>query len=120
MRSSGMSSEALGERHEEKTSQRGLSVPRRWTRLGIHPFDEISWELRTASIANEKGEVVFEQKEVEVPAFYSQLATNVVVSKYFRGALGTPQRERSVKQLISRVANTITDWGIKDGYFATP
>jgi len=99
--------------------KKGLSIPRRWTRLGIHPFDEITWEPRRATITNEKGEVVFEQKDVEVPNFYSQLATNVVVSKYFRGALGTPQRERSVKQLIGRVANTITDWGIKDGYFAT-
>ncbi len=98
---------------------KGLKIPRRWTRQNVHPFDEISWELRTASIANEKGEVVFEQKEVEVPAGYSQLATNVLVSKYFRGAIGTPQREKSVKQMIGRVANTIADWGIKDGYFAT-
>src|SRR3990167_5802126 len=98
---------------------KGLTVPRRWTRPAVHPFDEITWEPRTATIGNEKGEVVFEQKEVEVPAFWSQLATNVVVSKYFRGALGTPQRERSVKQLIGRVANTIADWGVKDGYFAT-
>ncbi|MBI2103991.1 MAG: vitamin B12-dependent ribonucleotide reductase [Candidatus Omnitrophica bacterium] len=97
----------------------GLTVSRRWTRPAVHPFDEITWELRTATIGNEKGGVVFEQKDVEVPAFWSQLATNVVVSKYFRGALGTPQRERSVKQLIGRVANTIADWGIKDGYFAS-
>ena len=108
------------ERHDETAKPaRGLHIPRRWTRPGIHPFDEITWELRAASIANEKGDVVFEQKDVEVPSFYSQLATNVVISKYFRGALGTPQRERSVKQLIGRVANTITDWGITDGYFAT-
>ncbi|PIQ84198.1 MAG: ribonucleoside-diphosphate reductase, adenosylcobalamin-dependent [Candidatus Omnitrophica bacterium CG11_big_fil_rev_8_21_14_0_20_63_9] len=103
-----------------KASTKGLKVPRRWTRATVHPFDEIAWELRSASIGNEKGEVVFEQKDVEVPNFWTQLATNVVVSKYFRGALGTPQRERSVKQLIGRVANTIADWGIKDGYFATP
>ena len=105
---------------EPLAGQRGLAVARRWTRAGVDPFDEITWELRSATIGNEKGEVVFEQKEVEVPSFWSQLATNVVVSKYFRGALGTPQRERSVKQLIGRVANTVTDWGIKDGYFATP
>ena len=98
---------------------RGLAIPRRWTRPGIHPFEEITWELRAATITNEKGEVVFEQKDVEVPSAWSQLATNVVVSKYFRGAIGTAQRERSVKQLIGRVANTITDWGITDGYFAT-
>ncbi len=98
---------------------RGLRVPRRWSRPTVSPFDEIQWELRAAAIGNEKGEVVFEQKDVEMPAFWSQLATNVVVSKYFRGTLGTPQRERSVKQLIGRVANTITDWGVKDNYFAT-
>src|SRR3990172_9385336 len=86
----------------QKTTPKGLHVPRRWTRPAVHPFDEITWEPRTATIGNEKGEVVFEQKDVEVPAFWSQLATNVVVSKYFRGALGPPQRERSVKQLIGR------------------
>ncbi len=105
---------------EPGARQRGLTIARRWTRATVHPFDEVVWELRTATIGNERGEVVFEQKDVEVPSFWSQLATNVVVSKYFRGALGTPQRERSVKQLVGRVANTITEWGIKDGYFATP
>jgi ribonucleoside-diphosphate reductase alpha chain len=65
-----------------------------------------------------KGEVVFEQKGVEVPAFWSMLATNIVVSKYFHGQVGTPEREYSVKQLIERVARTITNWGVKDGYFA--
>src|SRR3989338_1548484 len=101
------------------TLKKGLTIPRRWTRATVHPFDDIPWELRSASIANEKGEVVFEQKDVEVPNFWSQLATNVVISKYFRGTLGTPQRERSVKQLIGRVANAIADWGMTDGYFAT-
>ena len=106
--------------HEEATTHaQGLPIPRRWTRQAVHPYDEITWELRSATITNEKGEVVFEQKDVEVPSFWSQLATNVVVSKYFRGALGTPARERSVKQLIGRVANTVTEWGIKDGYFTT-
>ena len=114
----GIRSTAVEEPINGNTRKGGLAIPRRWTRPGIHPFDEIAWELRTAAITNEKGEVVFEQKDVEVPGFWTQLATNVVVSKYFRGALGTPQRERSVKQLISRVANTIADWGIKDGYFA--
>ena len=104
----------------QKGPQKGLAVTRRWTRATTHPFDEITWELRSATIGNEKGEVVFEQKDVEMPDFWSQLATNVVVSKYFRGTLGTPQRERSVKQLIGRVANTIADWGITDGYFASP
>jgi len=98
---------------------KGLRVSRRWTRAGVDPFNEVTWELRSATIGNEKGDVVFEQKDVEIPASWSQLATNVVVSKYFRGTLGTPQRERSVKQLIGRVANTIADWGLHDGYFAS-
>ena len=101
------------------TATKGLNIPRRWTRPTVHPYDEITWELRSATIANEKGEVVFEQRDVEVPSSWSQLATNVVVSKYFRGTLGTPERERSVKQLISRVADTISSWGSQDGYFAT-
>jgi len=117
-KTSGVTATVAGEERARAASA-GVTIPRRWTRPTVHPFDEITWELRTASIGNEKGEVVFEQKDVEVPNFWSQLATNVVVSKYFRGALGTPQRERSVKQLIGRVANTIADWGIKDGYFAT-
>ncbi|HXG39472.1 MAG TPA: vitamin B12-dependent ribonucleotide reductase [Candidatus Limnocylindrales bacterium] len=99
---------------------RGLRLERRWTRPGVHPYDEVAWELRTASIANEAGKVVFEQRDVEVPAFWSQLATNVVVSKYFRGHIGTPERERSVKQLIDRVVNTICGWAERQRYFATP
>jgi ribonucleoside-diphosphate reductase alpha chain len=97
----------------------GLTFERRWTRPGIHPYDEITWELRTASIGNESGKLVFEQKDVEVPSFWSQLATNVVVSKYFRGHLGTPERETSVRQLIDRVVNTITAWAEAQRYFAT-
>ena len=88
----------------------GLSFPRRWTTPGIHPYDEITWERRDASIGNESGKSVFEQKDVEVPNFWSQLATNVVVSKYFRGHLGTAERETSVRQLIDRVVNTIAAW----------
>ena len=95
----------------------GLTFERRWTRPGVHPYDEIAWETRSATIANEKGETVFEQKDVEFPAFWSQLATNVVVSKYFRGHVGTAQRERSVKQLIDRVVNTITAWAATQRYF---
>ena len=98
---------------------RGLSWPRRHTTPGVHPYDEIEWELRTASISNESGKSVFEQKDVEVPRFWSQLATNVVVSKYFRGHVGTPERERSVKQLIDRVVNTIAAWAETQHYFAT-
>jgi ribonucleoside-diphosphate reductase alpha chain len=97
----------------------GLSFPRRWTRPDIHPYDEITWERRDASIGNEAGKNVFEQKDVEVPTFWSQLATNVVVSKYFRGHLGTPERETSVRQLIDRVVDTIASWAETQHYFAT-
>src|SRR6478672_4334807 len=96
-----------GTERDGKTPVRGLTFERRWTRPDVHPYDEITWEYRTAGIANESGKSVFEQKDVEVPDFWSQLATNVVVSKYFRGHLGTPERETSVRQLIDRVVNTI-------------
>ncbi len=98
---------------------RGLTFERRWTRLGVHPYDEITWEYRTAAISSESGKTVFEQKDVEVPAFWSQLATNVVVSKYFRGHVGTPEREHSVRQLIDRVVDTISAWAETQRYFAT-
>jgi ribonucleoside-diphosphate reductase alpha chain len=98
---------------------KGLTFPRRWTTAGVHPYDEITWEIRTASIGNESGKTVFEQKDVEVPAFWSQLATNVVVSKYFRGHIGHAGRETSVKQLIDRVVNTIAGWAETQHYFAT-
>src|SRR5438105_935399 len=97
----------------------GMSVPRYFTRAGVDPFDQVEWELRTAAITGEGGQVYFEQKDVEVPASWSQMATNVVVQKYFRGQVGTPARERSVKQLIGRVVDTITGWGTKQHYFAT-
>ncbi|MFZ0391738.1 MAG: vitamin B12-dependent ribonucleotide reductase, partial [Calditrichia bacterium] len=84
-----------------------------------HPFDDIEWEEREAVITNEKKEIIFKQTEVEIPSSWSQLATNVVVSKYFHGRLDTPARETSVKQLIDRVSRTITGWGKKDGYFAS-
>jgi ribonucleoside-diphosphate reductase alpha chain len=83
-------------------------------------FETTTWELRTAAIKGESGELLFEQPDCEVPSSWSQLATNVVCSKYFYGEAGTPQRERSVRQLIHRVARTIADWGMGDGYFATP
>ena len=108
-----------GTEPDGKTPVKGLTFERRWTRPGIHPYDEITWEYRTAGIANETGKSVFEQKDVEVPDFWSQLATNVVVSKYFRGHLGTPERETSVKQLIDRVVNTIAAWAETQHYFAT-
>lgn len=97
--------------------KRGLKIQRHLTKKEIHPFDEIEWELRTAAITNEKNEVIFEQQNVEVPKTWSMTATNVVVSKYFSGKIGTPEREHSVKQLVERVARTIADWGFRDGYF---
>jgi ribonucleoside-diphosphate reductase alpha chain len=97
----------------------GLAFPRFFTEPGIDPFDEIEWEPRAALIGNERGEVVFEQRDVEIPKSWSQQATNIVVSKYFRGQIGTPERERSVKQLIGRVVDTITDWGRSNKYFAS-
>ena len=95
----------------------GVRVPRYFSEPGVHPFDQVAWEKRSASIANERGELIFEQRDVEVPASWSQLATNVVVSKYFRGHLGTPERETSVKQLIGRVVDRIHEWGVEGGYF---
>ena len=97
----------------------GLEFPRFFTLPGVDPFDEVTWEQRAAVIGNERGEVVFEQRDVEMPSFWSQQATNIVVSKYFRGTVGTPEREHSVRQLIGRVVNTITDWARQDHYFAS-
>jgi ribonucleoside-diphosphate reductase alpha chain len=114
----GASSEAA--RAKSKSSvPAGLTFPRFFTEAGIDPFDEVEWELRSAIIGSEKGEVVFEQRDVEIPKTWSQQATNIVVSKYFRGQIGTPGRERSVKQLIGRVVDTITAWGRAQKYFAT-
>src|SRR6266566_3028142 len=90
---------------------------RSYTKPGVHPYDAVKWEIRDAVITDHKGQVIFEQKSVEVPSFWSQTATNIVSSKYFRGRLGTPGRESSVKQLIGRVAGTIARWGKKGNYF---
>src|SRR5690349_24320588 len=101
------------------TERRGLTIARRFVPPAVNPYDEVEWEIRSAVIQGEGGETVFEQRDVEVPKSWSQLATNVVVSKYFRGPLGSPTRERSVRQLIGRVVNTITGWGAEQGYFTT-
>ena len=106
-------------RSGETAAAPGLEYNRFFTREGIDPFDEIEWETRSAVIGNEKGSVVFEQRDVEIPRFWSQQATNIVVSKYFRGQIGTPERERSVKQLVGRVVDTITGWAVKQKYFAS-
>jgi ribonucleoside-diphosphate reductase alpha chain len=97
----------------------GLEFPRFFTLPGVDPFDEVEWEIRSAVIGNEKGKVVFEQRDVEIPQSWSQQATNIVVSKYFRGQLGTAEREHSVKQLIGRVVDTITGWARAQKYFAS-
>jgi ribonucleoside-diphosphate reductase alpha chain len=97
----------------------GLKFPRYFTRAGISPYDEVEWELRTASITDAKGKSIFEQKDVESPKDWSMTAINIVASKYLHGTLNTPQRETGVRQLIQRVAESIRDWGWQQGYFAT-
>ncbi len=100
--------------------QRGVAFRRHFTREGVHPFDEVDWEVRDAVIPNDKeGGNAFEQRGVEFPLTWSQNATNIVAQKYFRGHLGSPERENSVRQMVGRVVDTITGWGVKDGYFAT-
>ncbi len=105
---------------KRKSRVKGIAVPRIFSQVGVDPFDTLEWERRTAGITDDKGQVIFQQEGVEVPASWSMLATNVVASKYFYGELGTDEREYSVRQLIHRVVRTIADWGIRDGYFATP
>ena len=87
---------------------------------GRTPYDDIQWETRTATIGNDKGAVIFEQRDVEMPSGWSQTATNIVASKYFHGKLGSPDRERSLAELVHRVVDTMADWGLNGGYFATP
>src|SRR5438552_4040897 len=98
---------------------RGLTFRRLYSDGVLPPFDALDWELRTAAITNEKGEVFFEQRDVEVPKSWSMTATNIVAQKYFHGKVGTPERESSVRQLVGRVASTITEWGSEGGYFAS-
>ena len=93
----------------------GLRFERFFTPPGSHAYDLIEWERRTAGITGEKGQVIFEQKDVEVPRSWSQLAINVVAQKYFRGGAGTPERETSVRQLIDRVVETLAGWGREGG-----
>ncbi|MEO7297760.1 MAG: vitamin B12-dependent ribonucleotide reductase [Verrucomicrobiota bacterium] len=95
-----------------------LNLERVFSDAKVKPFDQLEWEKRTAEITDDSGKVIFKQENVEVPKSWSQLATKVVVSKYFYGEQNTPERETSVKQLIDRVCKTISDWGIKDGYFS--
>src|SRR4051794_15085871 len=97
----------------ERRAGEALRVRRLFTRPGAHPFDELEWELRTAAVGS------FRQEDVEFPKSWSQNATNIVAQKYFRGQLDSPTRERSVKQMVGRVAGTIADWGRERGYFAS-
>lgn len=115
-----MATEVVGTAPSEKgKAKRGkaLGLTRHFTKKGKHPYDLLEWERRSAGISSGDGTSVFEQDNIEVPADWSQLATNVVASKYFRGAMGSPEREYSVKQLIDRVVLTIKAWGVEEGYF---
>jgi ribonucleoside-diphosphate reductase alpha chain len=111
---------AVGQKKRKRRAPKGMTISRHFTTAGEDPYDFVEWEFRSAKIANENGEIVFEQTDVEVPKTWSQLATNVVVSKYFRGHMGTPERENSVRQLIDRVVGRIREWGDASGYFRTP
>src|SRR5438270_4943955 len=97
----------------------GLSIRRFFTKPGVSPYNEVEWDLRLAQITDAQGNVIFEQKDVEVPKDWSMTATNIVASKYLHGKIGTPERETGVRQLVARVAETIRDWGMAQGYFRT-
>ena len=103
----------------QKKKAPGLSFRRLFTKPGVSPYDEVEWDLRLAQITDAQGNVIFEQKDVEVPKDWSMTATNIVASKYLHGLIGTPERETGVRQLVSRVAETIRDWGHSQGYFKT-
>jgi ribonucleoside-diphosphate reductase alpha chain len=100
-----------------KKKAQGLTFRRFFTKPGVSPYNEVEWELRNAQITDSQGGMIFEQKNVEVPKDWSMTATNIVASKYLHGPIGTDERETGVRQLVSRVAETIRDWGMKDGYF---
>jgi ribonucleoside-diphosphate reductase alpha chain len=100
-------------------SQSGLTFTRRFSNEAVSPYDEVQWERRTALITDSKGNTIFEQKDVEVPLDWSMTATNIVASKYLHGQMDTPERETGVRQLVGRVTETIRDWGLKGGYFAS-
>src|SRR3989338_7035273 len=107
----------------EEQKRLGFATDRclRWPRIfgTNHPYDEIVWEKRTAKITKGDGTVVFEQKDVEIPNFWSQTATDIVASKYFRGRMDSQESEQSARQMVDRVAKTVGTWGMKDGYFAS-
>jgi ribonucleoside-diphosphate reductase alpha chain len=104
----------------QKKAAPGLSFRRFFSKPGVSPYDELEWDLRLAQITDAQGNVIFEQKDVEVPKDWSMTATNIVASKYLHGKVGTPERETGVRQLVTRVAETIRNWGLAQGYFKTP
>jgi len=103
----------------QKKKSPGLAFRRFFTKPTVSPYDEVEWDLRLAQITDAQGNVIFEQKDVEVPKDWSMTATNIVASKYLHGKVGTPEREKGVRQLVGRVAETIRDWGMAQGYFRT-
>ncbi len=113
-------SRAKGGRSRAPRKAKGLTIAPLFSTPGEDPFESVEWERRKASIVGDKGETVFEQDQVEAPKSWSMLATNVVASKYFYGGVQSEHREVSVRQLVHRVARTVADWGLNDGYFATP
>ncbi|WP_213804369.1 vitamin B12-dependent ribonucleotide reductase [Granulicella sp. dw_53] len=115
----GINTGAQSSSSQQTSNAPGLSFSRHFTRAGVSPYDEVIWELRDAIIQDFKGKTIFEQKNVEVPADWSMTATNIVASKYLHGLNGTQERESGVRALITRVAESIRDWGMRDGYFAT-
>jgi ribonucleoside-diphosphate reductase alpha chain len=117
IKSQSASNAAVNNAADKKTKAQGLAFRRFFTKPGVSPYNEVEWEFRDAQIADSQGGMIFEQKNVEVPKDWSMTATNIVASKYLHGQVGTPERETGVRQLIARVAETIRDWGMKDGYF---
>src|SRR6202048_4108529 len=108
-----------GRRASPQRGSKGLRLARYFTPPGSHAHDLVEWEWRTAAIIGEKGKVIFEQRDVEVPRSWSQLAINIVAQKYFRGQQGTADRETSVRQMVDRVVGALGGWGREGGYFAT-
>jgi ribonucleoside-diphosphate reductase alpha chain len=117
-RSKARTSDRTEPSYSVRAADPGLAIERRFTTPGVHPFDEIEWDVRDARIGDPSNPV-FEQRDVEFPKSWSQNATNIVAQKYFRGQLETPERERSVKQMVGRVAGTIGGWGREGSYFAS-
>src|ERR1700727_881484 len=97
----------------------GVQCTRLFSKPGVSPYSEVTWERRTASITDATGGSIFEQKDVEVPVDWSMTATNIVASKYLHGQMNTPERESGVRALVARVAETVRDWGLAGGYFST-